>query len=111
METIKAPFYMVEAAQDPTGEYRNFVTYGAHPPKWLFDPNVKASKGAVGGALVSSNPEAYKWNMIRRNIAERGEITTEQFMMLVREIRKKDYKPSDWYIACKRWVEENTPGK
>lgn len=112
VETIKAPKYVVKASQDTDGDYRNFITYGTHPPKWLFDPEVKSSKGAVGGALVQSNREAYKWNMIRRNIAKGGEITSEQYAMLVDQVRRFDGAPAwmfnknteKWFKACKKWV-------
>lgn len=104
-ETIKAPQYVIDAAQDEQGEYFNFVTYGTHPPKWLFDPTVTASKGAVGGALVESNREAYKWNMIRRNIARRGEITAGQYKMLAKEVKKFTGEQNPWFKACKKWVE------
>lgn len=101
---ITPPQYLIDAAQDESGEYHNFVVHGYHPPKWLFDPSIKSGKGAIGGALVASNPSAYNWNIIRRRVANGGALTTEQVSLLKEEVPKYSGEETEWFLACKKFV-------
>jgi hypothetical protein len=106
---MNIPDYMVKAAHDPDGNYHMFVVKGNHPPKWIFDTSMQhKGAGMVGTKLIQENQDFYRWNVIRRIVISHGVISDEQYQMLVEEVEKYNGEETDWFLACKRFVEESS---
>jgi hypothetical protein len=106
--TIIPPQYLVEAAQDPNKDYYMFVIEGTHPPKWIFEAeNIGRGATVIGAGLAQSNPTAYKWNTMRRAIANGQNISQFEYYMLVVAVLMFQGDKNDWFKACERFVFDN----
>lgn len=105
---MNVPQYLVDAAQDPSGDFEMFIIKGTHPPQWIFDPEMRnRGAGITGAGLAQSNPEFYQWNIIRRIVASHGAISDAQYSMLIKEVEQYKGEPTPWFLACQQFVNEN----